>query len=89
MYLEHATKSQILILEFVQNNFIEEKMLRRLGDGISSMAAELHFNHEGFQPVFMKDKDVYDFVDNQSASMSLNSKATRQHSDVRPTSAGC
>ncbi|XP_068229356.1 uncharacterized protein [Palaemon carinicauda] len=66
----------VIVREYYEENVsVDEIMSKRIEDRTSTTAAELHAIHEGLKLVKNKRKDVFVFVDCQSALLALNSKS--------------
>ncbi|XP_064082977.1 uncharacterized protein LOC135198990 [Macrobrachium nipponense] len=65
----------VVVREYYENDIsVDATLSKRLEDETSSTAAELHAIHEGLKMVVNKIKDIFVFVDSQSALLALNSK---------------
>ena len=65
----------VIVREYYDNDVsVDELISKRIEDNTSSMAAELHAILEGLKVVVCKSKNVFVFVDSQSALFALNSK---------------
>ena len=72
----------VIIREFYDNDIsVDEMICKRIEDSHSSTTAELHAILEGLKVVVRKRKNVFVFVDSQSALLALNSK-TPANNDV-------
>ncbi|XP_068234203.1 uncharacterized protein [Palaemon carinicauda] len=67
----------VVVREYYENDVsVDEMMSKRIEDETSSTVAELHAIHEGLKMVVNKTKDIFVFVDSQSALLALNSKTS-------------
>lgn len=67
-----------VIREYVEQGepCIDEHISKRLGNFSSTTTAKLQAIYEGSLVAYLKDKDIYEFADTQSALFSLNSVDT-------------
>ncbi|XP_066990860.1 uncharacterized protein [Macrobrachium rosenbergii] len=71
----HKAGCGAVVREYYENDVsVDEMMPKRMEDETSSTVAELHAIHEGLKVVVNKMKDMFVFVDSQSALLTLNSK---------------
>ena len=68
----------VIIRDYHEVAHSDRRIVKRVGDGTSSTGAELHAIHEGLKVLSDCNKDVYVFVDSQSALLALNSRHTDQ-----------
>ena len=68
---------------FCEDTYDETLVMKRISDGSSSTSAELYAIYEGLKVVANKEKNVFIFVDSQSALFALNSQSPQNPDVIR------